>query len=206
MLLTLYRRDDGMREMYVSSLLLSLIAVVLPDMICLMPVLWWAAGVQKALNIRVRAAWAIGVLTVLIYLMIVLFYFHDSAVSNYVQTTFERSLNREWCVMVLPLWVLVTTLVICLLGLWSIIGHFLRYNSANVRVQIKILIVLPVWVICVFSVLFPTVRGECLIGLLWLASLYPVGLYIATYGLPQLPSFSHHNPYRRSFSRRSRKK
>ena len=206
LLLTLYRRDDGMREMFVASLLVALLSLVMPDGLCLLPILWWAAGVQKALNMRVWLASVIGVITVVIYAALVYFFFRDSNTVSYVQTAFEGCFNRDWCLDVMPLWVMIVSLVMCLLGLWSIIGHLLRYTTANVRVQIKILIVLPVWIICITSCLFPPVSTICLVGLLWLVSLYPAVLYVTTYGLPRLPSFSSNNPYRRTFSRRSRRK
>ncbi|MBQ9340445.1 MAG: hypothetical protein IJS13_08990 [Paludibacteraceae bacterium] len=206
LLLTLYRREDGMRELYVSSLFVSLLSLFFPDYVVTLPLMWLAAGVQKALNFRVWSASVLGVATVVLYAALTLVVFPNADVVAYVVNVWKDATVRGWCWEVMPLWINVVSLLMALLGLLVAIAHLRRFVVANVRIQTRLLISLPAMLLALLSCCYTAVNGTGVFALLWTNAIYIAVLYITTYGLPQLPSWSRSDPYRRSFSRRSRRR
>lgn len=206
MLLSVYRRQDAMQVMFLQSILLVVSAVFVPEALLFLPLSWWALYMLRAAHFRAFLASFLGVVTVAIYASIAWFMFADSPFLYHVQQTVIDAFQRTYCYEVLPFWVLVVSGLLAIIGLWAQLAHFARYQTANVRIQIRILQAAPPYWMALLSCVFPSVTGNCLLAVLWATSIYFPVLYVATYGWPRLPSFSRNsNPYRRSFKRRRRR-
>jgi len=201
-----YRRQDAMQNMFLLSVLLGLASTMVTDVISTILIFWWAFFVLRAANFRTYLASLLGLATVAFYAVLVAWMAPDSAVTHYLASSWQACYSRNLCWLVLPLWVNICSAVLGILGLVSLISFWRRYGEANVRYQTRLLLTSPLFVLSLISVVFPVSTGSCLLSVFWLLSLYLPTLYVATFGFPRMPSFRswRSDPYRRSYSRRSR--
>lgn len=195
-----------MQTSYFVSMVLVLLASLVPDAIVLLPLFWVNLGILRAANNRVVIASMLGLLTVALYGGLSCLIWPEAMAVVHFKESIAYALTRSYCFRVFPLWMLVTSGVLSLLGLWAQWAHFKRFTTANVRTQTRLLLITPAYWVTLASTLFPAANGSCLMALLWATSLYYPILYVATYGFPKLPSISHSNPYQRSYKRRRRRR
>lgn len=207
-LLTLacYRRQDAMENMFLSSILLMLGGISLPDFSVFFALLWWAVAELKAANVRTYMASLTGIALVGLYMFLAWYFLPDNKLLPFMEERIADALNRTFFTDVTPIWAMAVSGATAVLGLWAGVAHLRKYSEANVRIQTRVQILLPVWIVSLLSFVCPTASGESLMALLWSSSLYLAVLYVLTYGFPRLPSFSRHDPYRRSFSKTSRRR
>lgn len=179
------RRQDAMQDMFLLSLLLCAMGLFVPDAVVLFPVAWWALFMMRSSNLRTYLASLLAILTVALYGAILWFKWPDSIIVRLVLDQWSGVFDRVNALQ-LQLVLLVVSAVLALLGLWSIVAHMRRYSRANVRIQTRVLLVLPVYVLSLLSVIFPIRSGNCLLSELWLSSGYLTILYLATYGFPRI--------------------
>lgn len=160
----------------------------------------------RAGNIRLHVASFIGIATVAIYSALTWFLAPDSVVVQYVISNWQDAFQRNPVWDAWPIWLLLSTCVLTAIGLWSQMALWLRYNQANVRIQTRLLLVAPFYWLSLLSCLFPTLSGNSMLSILWASAIYFPILYIMTYGWPKMPTRAKADPYRRSYSRRSRKR
>lgn len=201
-----YRRQDAQQNMFLLSILLGIAALFVPETWLIIPFTWGALSALRAYNFKAVMASIMGAMTVVIYSGIVWFVWPDSTPVEFVQSIYNDSLCRLFGWWTGPLW---QTLVMSVLMLFSIVyqlAHLSRFSSANVRVQTRFLLAVPIYWLTFLSCLFPSCTGNCLLLANWISACYLVYLFVANYGLPSVRSLlPQHTTSRhaRSFSRRN---
>lgn len=197
-----YRRQDAQQNVFLLSLLLCVMALLMPDAVVLLPLTWWAVFGLRASNLRTYMASVIAVLTVGIYAAVVWVIWPDGAVVGYEKQLWQAAIfGRQFCWLVLPPVVQMVSALFVLIGLWSMIAHLQRYSRANVRIQTRVLLAAPVFFVSLISTLY-TPAGGALVALLWASALYLMLLYLITYGLPRVNLRSSKEQRTRRLSRR----
>ena len=205
MLLLSYRRQDAMQRMFLCGILLAVSALVLPDSMVFILEMWWGLTVVKASNLRTYIATIMAFATVALYVVLISHVRPQQSHPLPLIDNFTGIFSRSLCLSVMPMWMNIANTIAALMALIAGIAHIRHYSVANVRVQTRVLFVLPAALLAFLSCVFPTSSGDCLLSVLWLSSVYLTVLYVSTYGLPKMPTFSR-NPHRRSFSVRSRRR
>lgn len=174
-----------MQDMFLLSLLLCAMGLFVPDTVVLFPVAWWALFMLRASNLRTYLASLLAILTVVLYGAILWFLWPTSTFVQLIIDQWSAVFDRENALLLQPA-LLVVTALLALLGLWSLVAHMRRYSRANVRIQTRVLLVLPVYFLSLLSVVFPMRSCNCMLSILWLSSGYMTILYLATYGFPRI--------------------
>lgn len=204
LLLTIYRRQDAMQEVFFVSFLLALMACFLPEVILLFPLLWLGLGMLRAANLRTILASLLGAAVVVLYGGLA-WQIWPEAIGQHV-AGLAVCFHRTWGIYVLPWWMQIMFAALVVIAIWAQVALIGRYTTANVRTQTRLLLVTPSFWLGLLSVIVPAQTGMCLLGLLFATSLYYPYLYLRTYGLPRLPSLRHSNPYNRSYKRRRKRR
>lgn len=185
LMLRCYRRQDAMEESFLCSILLGITCLFVPDAIALVPFFWWGFHTLWANNLRMYLASMLGLLSVALYASISAFLWPDSWMVATITMLWQSEFSRSFCLS-MPLWFLISSGIAAFLGMWYLAAHLLKFARANVRIQTRALLCLPVVLISTLSCLFPPAGGTCLFSLLCLSSGYVTILHWITYGLPKI--------------------
>lgn len=197
-----YRRQDAQQNVFLLSLLLCGMALLVPDAVVFLPLAWWAIFGLRASNLRTYMASVIAMLTIAIYCVLVWVLWPESMPVKAEQLLWQNAIfGRQPGWLVLPLAVQLVSALFVLIGLWSIVAHLQRYSRANVRIQTRVLLAVPVFFVSLLSTLYPAANGS-LIALLWASSAYLTVLYLLTYGFPRINLRSTGGQRTRRLSRR----
>jgi len=208
LLLRTFRKQNAMEESFLCSILLMAAGCVMPDSLLLFPAVWWAFTVLWSDCLRVYLASLCGILLVLFYAALAWYVLPDSWLVCFVQGQFTDAFSRTFCWS--PIYTsanayiyTATTAVVAILGLWSIIAHFMRFTRANVRVQTYLLVALPYFGLSLLSCIFPTRMGNSMLSVLVGITLFLIILYLHAYGFPRIRRAKRRkNPSRRKWKGR----
>lgn len=208
LLINSYRRQDAMQNMFLLGMLLAIGAIFIPETILCLPLCWWCLFTLRANNFRTILASLLGVAIVSLYAALAVCFLPDATWVNCGMAVWMDAFERAFGILSQPLWIVITTCILGVVGFMYLVAHFRRYSTANVRIQTRLLIATPFYWLSLLSCLFPSSSGNCLLSMFWLSSLYLIILYTATYGLPRFNNpFARRSSYpTRSFSRRSRRR
>lgn len=70
LILKIYRKPDAMQESFITTLLLCIVSLAIPDILIFIPILWIMLSVQMSFNLRVWLASITGAATVLLYIVL----------------------------------------------------------------------------------------------------------------------------------------
>jgi len=185
LMLRCYRRQDAMEESYLCSILLCLAGCLVPEAVLLVPFFWWGFHMIWANNLRVYMASVLGILSVALYAAIAAFMWPESVVVRFVEQQWIDAFSRQFC-SAMPLWYILSGSIVGGLGLWYLAAHLIKFARANVRIQTRALLMLPVVLISILSFLFPAQSGNSLLVILYVSSIYLMVLHLVTYGLPKI--------------------
>jgi len=177
--------------------------MLVPDSLLLLPLAWWAFFALRASNLRTYSASLVAILTLALYAFLVWIIWPGSAIVGFELSLWADAFRRTFCWLFMPVWLLAASAIFTLVGLWSLIAHLQRYSRANVRIQTRVILAAPAFLVALLSVVFPTASGNALIGLLWAVSLYLTVLYLTTYGFPRVNLRGNGGSTTRRLSRRA---
>jgi len=209
LLLRMYRKQNAIEESFLCSILLMAAGCFTPEALLLIPVIWWGFTVLWADGLRVYLASICGIMLVLFYATLFYLFLPDSVAVVFVRDRLFGALSRTFCYTAdgcIPslLWLVIAAVAV-VFGLWAMIAHMTRFTRANVRIQNFLMVAVPFFLLSLLSTLFPATDGNSMLFVLFGASLFLQGLYIAAYGFPRirLPQRRRKSPNRRKWKRRS---
>lgn len=147
LLMRAYRSDNAVHESFLSTLIISITALFLPDMLFLLPVLWIGLSVQRAMNLRVVLASLIAAGLFVLYVWISSTLFPSAFSILSIGDTYLHTLPSAEAL--LPLLFLAVAAVV--FAVTSLLG-FARENS---RAQSLVLILLMLLLVSVVMMFFP---------------------------------------------------
>ncbi len=148
-----YRNERAMEPAFLSSLLLCSAALVMPDLLFLLPVLWLMLIVQRAMNMRVWLASLIGASVVGIYTLVL------------------RKMHLIALVDVADIWVrgenvhVVVSSLVSVVGLFFVIVNLMRQNIENTAITVFVWCLMLAFVPCAILMWLPPAYFASLMGL-----------------------------------------
>lgn len=204
LLLISYRRQDAQQNVFLLSLLVCTMGLLVPDALVLFPFVWWAIFGLRASNLRTYIASLIAILTVGIYAALAWAIWPESGPVKAEMAIWQDAIfSRGFCWEVMPPEVLIACGFLVVVGIWSLIAHVQRYSRANVRIQTRVLLVIPVFAVSLVSTFYPSHSGLSLAGMLCASAGYLTVLYLMTYGFPRINLRSSRGQTTRRLSRRA---
>lgn len=180
-----YRRSDAMEESFLCALLWLLASCFQPDMLVMMPVIWWGYRLVWSNSFRMYMAFLIGVLLVAVYGACAYWLRPSGVVADVLDswlTIWERRTLLDESVPYI-----VGTIVLALVGIFIVVAHLGKISYVAGRMQANILYCIPFIGLGILSCCFPSAYDYLP---LWqpaiLATLYLYGLYVHLHGFPRL--------------------
>ncbi len=155
-----YRQEHAVEQAFLSSILLCITALFLPDILFLLPVLWLMFVVLRAMNVRVFLASIIGAIVVLFYISLCgkLGWIHLVDITD-IWLRDSTPLSRES-------YLFHTILLVD--GIFFSIANLMRQNIENTSITIFVWCIMMTFVICAILMFWSPA---------YFASLYIVALY-----------------------------
>ncbi len=147
-----FREEEPTETAFLSSLLLCLCSLVLPDMVWLIAVLWVAFMILHSFGLRVWLATLIGASVFAIYFLIALYF-------GWIDNVYGALFVRRWLFGGEMWWHEIAAAVMIVLGIAYGIGAMLRVDRDSANQQNSLLLFVLLFVVCAGLSLVPMCKS-----------------------------------------------
>lgn len=147
-----FREEEPTETAFLSSLLLCLCSLVLPDMVWLIAVLWVAFMILHSFGLRVWLATLIGASVFAIYFLIALYF-------GWIDNVYGALFVRQWLFGGEMWWHEIAAAVMIVLGVAFGAGAMLRVDRDSANQQNSLLLFVLLFVVCAGLSLVPMCKS-----------------------------------------------
>lgn len=197
MLLRCYRDNAAQGRVMLATIVLTIGAIWIPDVLALVPLLWLGTRALYCSSVRTTLASLMGVAVVALYVGIYCFWQYDSTFTHDLIDRMQNCFVREG-IWMRPIWEMIVLGISTIIGLIYTIRHGSKFSTANVRIQARYLAVSSLWVVTSLLAFYPQAGALSMVIIATCAATYLFGLYHRAYGFQPIP-------WRKIFPRKERR-